>query len=112
MRYADDCRIASLQRLLPLREREPYRAALDLRFASETQPDPNPMLPYARVRAANFDRRPSARGRKRPRQEGSGLLIGRAVVDRLLECLRADQQSVRPALRRLGDCGRLKPWPL
>src|SRR6266436_6545302 len=40
MRYADDsCRSALLQRLLPLREREPYSAALDMRFASETQPD-------------------------------------------------------------------------
>jgi len=34
-----------------------------MRFASETQPDPNPLLPYVRFRAANFDRRPSARGR-------------------------------------------------
>jgi hypothetical protein len=32
-----------------------------VRFASETQPDPKPLLPYGR--AANFDRRPSARGR-------------------------------------------------
>jgi len=64
MRYADDsCRSALLQRLLPLREREPYSAALDMRFASGTQPDPNPLLPYGRFRAANFDRRPSARGR-------------------------------------------------
>ena len=64
MRYADDlCRLALLQRLLPLREREPYSAALDMRFASGTQPDPNPLLPYGRFRAANFDRRPSARGR-------------------------------------------------
>jgi len=63
MRYADDsCRSALLQRLLPLREREPYSAALDMRFASETQPDRNPLLPYVRLRAANLDRRPSARG--------------------------------------------------
>ncbi len=55
MRYADDsCRSALLQRLLPLREREPHSAALDMRFASETQP--NPLLPYVRFRAANFDR--------------------------------------------------------
>ena len=67
MRYADDsCRSALLQRLLPLREREPYSAALDIRFASETQPDPNPLLPYVRFRAAHFDRRPSARGRSGP----------------------------------------------
>src|ERR1039458_4940391 len=56
----------TLQRLLPLREREPYSAALDIRFASETQPDPNPLLPYVRFRAAHFDRRPSARGRSGP----------------------------------------------
>jgi hypothetical protein len=64
MRYADDsCRSALLQRLLPLRERGPYSAALDIRFASETQPDPNPLPPY--VRAANFDgdRQLVARGR-------------------------------------------------
>jgi len=66
MRYADNsCRSALLQRLLPLREREPYSAALDMRFASRTQPDPNPLLPYGRFRAANFDRRPSTRGRYR-----------------------------------------------
>jgi hypothetical protein len=64
MRYADDlCRSAPLPRLLPLREKERYRAALDMRFASETQPDPNPLLPYARFLAANFDRRLSAHGR-------------------------------------------------
>jgi len=52
MRYADDsCRSALLQRLLPLREREPYSAALDMRFASKTQPDPNPLLHYVRFRA-------------------------------------------------------------
>jgi hypothetical protein len=74
MRYADDsCRSALLQRLLPLREREPYSAALDMRFASETQPDPNPLLPYVRFRAANFDRRPSARGRTEP------VVLGRAA---------------------------------
>src|ERR1039457_2986287 len=62
MRYADDsCRSALLQRLLALREREPYGAALDMRFASETQPDPNPLPPYVRFRAANINRRPSAR---------------------------------------------------
>jgi len=64
MRYADDsCRSALLQRLLPLRDREPYGAALDMRFASETQPDRNPLPPYVRFRAANINRRPSARGR-------------------------------------------------
>ena len=66
MRYADDsCRSALLQQL-PLREREPYSAASDIRFASETQRDPNPLLPYVRFRAANFGRRPSARGRSAP----------------------------------------------
>ncbi len=56
MRYADDsCRSALLQRLLPLRELAPYSAALNMRLASETQPDPNPLLPYAHwFRAANF----------------------------------------------------------
>jgi hypothetical protein len=34
-----------------VREREPYSAALDKRFASETQPDPNPPLHYVRFRA-------------------------------------------------------------
>jgi hypothetical protein len=52
MRYADDsCRSAPLQRLLPLREREPYSAALDMRFASETQPDPS--LPFATGRVGD-----------------------------------------------------------
>jgi hypothetical protein len=64
MRYADDsCRSALLQRLLPLREREPSSAPLYMRFASETQPDPNPLLSNVRCRAANLDTRPSGRGR-------------------------------------------------
>src|ERR1017187_2049243 len=67
MRYADDsCRSALLQRLLPLRQREPYGAALDMRFASENQPDRNPLPPYVRFRTANINRRPSARGRLLP----------------------------------------------
>src|ERR1700681_4744124 len=88
MRYADDsCRSALLQRLLPLREREPYGAALGMRFASETQPDPIPLLPYVRCPAANFDAPPSARRRHRPR--------GRHTTDRERE-----QRAQRPSLRR------------
>jgi hypothetical protein len=83
MRYADDsCRSALLQRLLPLREREPYGAALDMRFASETQPDRNPLLPYVRFRAANFDRQPSARGRSatfNPHPPTDGRFVTQAV---------------------------------
>src|ERR1700682_975699 len=88
MRYADDSsRSALLQRLLPLREREPYGAALGMRFASETQPDPIPLLPYVRCRAANFYGRPSARGRLRPR--------ARHTTDPERE-----QRAQRPSLRR------------
>ena len=55
MRYADDsCRSALLQRLLPLRERAPYSAALDIRFASETQRDPNPLLPLCPLPGGQF----------------------------------------------------------
>ena len=62
MRYADDsCRPALLQRLLPLRERESYSAALDRRFASETQTDPEP---------------PVATVSNRDSQLGYGSLVG------------------------------------
>jgi hypothetical protein len=51
-----------LQRLLALRDSKPYSAALDMRFASESQPNPNPLLPYVRFRVAKVDWRPPARG--------------------------------------------------
>ena len=50
-----------MQRLLPLRDSKPYSAALDMRFASESQPDTNPLLPYVRFRVAKVDWRPPAR---------------------------------------------------
>lgn len=50
-----------LLRLLPLRERKPYSAALDVRVASETPPDPNALLSMSASGQPIFDRRPSAR---------------------------------------------------
>src|SRR3979411_1790911 len=98
MRYADDsCRSALLQRLLPLREREPYNAALDMRFASETQPDPNPLLPYVRFRAANFFRRPSARG---PIGDAGPGPPRRLCVPEVLGN-QLDRSYIRSVLRRL-----------